>query len=51
MGIWCDTFHNKAVADALMDRLIHGSYHIQLLGESLRKARSIGTKTGRKNPK
>lgn len=37
MSIWHDTFHNKAVADALMDRIIHGSYHIQLSGESLRK--------------
>ncbi|MEC5207558.1 DNA replication protein DnaC [Vogesella perlucida] len=44
MSIWHDTFHNKAVADALMDRIIHGSYQIQLSGESLRKAQNIAGK-------
>lgn len=48
MSIWHDTFHNKAVADALMDRIIHGSYHIPLSGESLRKAQKPGAKAVRK---
>lgn len=48
MSIWHDTFHNKAVADALMDRIIHGSYHIQLSGESLRKTQRPGAKAVRK---
>lgn len=26
-----------------MDRVIHGSYHIQLAGESMRRVRSLGT--------
>jgi len=51
MNIWHDTFHNKAVADALMDRIVHGSYHIQLSGESLRKAQGPSLKGGRKKAK
>lgn len=51
MSIWYDTFHNKAVADALMDRVIHGSYHIQLSGESLRKAKNLDAKVARKRAK
>lgn len=48
LSIWHDTFHNKAVADALMDRIVHGSYHIQLSGESLRKAKNLDAKIARK---
>src|SRR5450830_149661 len=40
MSVWHDAFDNKTVADALMDRIVNSSYHIQLSGESLRKARS-----------
>ncbi|MDC7712392.1 IS21-like element helper ATPase IstB [Vogesella indigofera] len=48
MSIWHDTFHNKAVADALMDRIVHGSYHIQLSGVSLRKTQALDAKISRK---
>ena len=51
MNNWHDAFDNKAVADALMDRIIHSSYHVQLSGESLRKAQNPGAKTGRKKAK
>jgi DNA replication protein DnaC len=51
MDIWHDTFHNKAVADALMDRIIHGSYHVQLSGDSLRKAQGPNTKATHKKTK
>lgn len=47
MNVWHDAFDNKTVADAVMDRVIHGSYHIQLAGESLRKAKQPGSKTVR----
>jgi DNA replication protein DnaC len=40
LNIWHDAFDNKTVADALMDRIIHGSYHMQFSGESLRKTRN-----------
>ena len=47
LKIWHDAFDNKTVADALMDRIVHGSYYLQLSGESLRKSRSPNTKGGR----
>lgn len=46
LNIWHDAFDNKTVADALMDRIIHGSYYMQLSGESLRKSRSPNAKGG-----
>jgi DNA replication protein DnaC len=36
---WYDLFPEETVADAIMDRLAHGSYRMDLLGESLRKKR------------
>lgn len=48
MSVWYDAFDNKTVADAVMDRVIHGSYHIQLSGESLRKSRGVNAKMIRK---
>ncbi|WP_228894809.1 IS21-like element helper ATPase IstB [Pseudoduganella aquatica] len=36
MELWHDLIDVKAVADALMDRLIHRSYNLKLSGESLR---------------
>ena len=47
LNVWHDAFDNETVADALMDRVIHGSYHIQLSGESLRKARNPNAKVAR----
>ncbi len=47
LNVWHDAFDNKTVADALMDRVIHGSYHMQLSGESLRKSRNPNGKGGR----
>lgn len=47
LNVWHDAFDQKTVADALMDRIIHGSYHMQLSGESLRKSRNPSAKAGR----
>lgn len=47
LNIWHDAFDNKTVADALMDRIIHGSYYVQLSGESLRKSRNPNAKSSR----
>lgn len=44
MNVWHDLFDNKTVADAVMDRVISSSYHIQLSGESLRKAKNLSVK-------
>jgi len=49
MNVWHDAFDNKTVADALMDRVIHGSYHIQLSGESLRKAKRPTIRSSQKS--
>ncbi|MDO8370785.1 MAG: IS21-like element helper ATPase IstB [Burkholderiaceae bacterium] len=47
LNVWHDAFDNKTVADALMDRIIHGSYHMQFSGESLRKTRNPSAKVAR----
>ena len=46
LNTWHDGFDNKTVADALMDRIVHGSYYLQLSGESLRKSRNLNVKAG-----
>ncbi|WP_353963850.1 ATP-binding protein, partial [Pseudomonas aeruginosa] len=39
-----DLFDNKTIADAVMDRVIHNSHHMQFAGESLRKVKGLVTK-------
>lgn len=34
---WHEIIHDQTVADAIVDRLIHGSHRIELKGESMRK--------------
>jgi DNA replication protein DnaC len=34
---WYDTIPLPTIADAIMDRLIHNSYRIEMRGESMRK--------------
>lgn len=34
---WYDVIGEETIADAILDRLIHSSYRIELKGESLRK--------------
>jgi len=36
---WYDLFAEETLADAILDRLVHSSYRIELKGESLRKKR------------
>ena len=36
---WYDVIGEETIADAILDRLVHGSYRIELKGESLRKKR------------
>ena len=38
---WYDIIGEKTIADAILDRLIHQSHRIELLGESMRKKRGI----------
>lgn len=37
---WHAVMAEPTIADAVLDRLVHGAYHIQLQGESLRKLRA-----------
>ena len=37
---WHDIIGEKTVADAILDRIIHGAHRLELKGESLRKTKS-----------
>lgn len=37
VAIWYDVIGEETIADAILDRLIHTSYRIEIKGESLRK--------------
>lgn len=39
VAIWYDVIGEETIADAILDRLVHSSYRIELKGESLRKKR------------
>ncbi|GLS21513.1 hypothetical protein GCM10007874_45300 [Labrys miyagiensis] len=34
-------FGSPTIADAILDRLVHNAYRIELTGESMRKARKV----------
>lgn len=36
---WYELIGNPTIADAILDRLVHNAYRIDLKGESLRKTR------------
>src|SRR5271155_1731091 len=38
---WYDMIGDPTIADAILDRLVHSAYRIELQGESLRKKRSL----------
>jgi DNA replication protein DnaC len=42
---WYEIIGNPTIADAILDRLVHNAYRIELSGESLRKQRSPATET------
>ena len=37
---WYDAIGDQAVADAVLDRIVHSSHHIELFGESIRKMKA-----------
>lgn len=47
VGKWHDLVGDSTIADAILDRIVHNSYRIELKGESMRKNKS-GSKVGRK---
>lgn len=38
---WYEIIGNPTIADAVLDRLVHNAYRIELTGESMRKQRPI----------
>jgi DNA replication protein DnaC len=42
--MWHDNIRDPTIADAILDRLVHNAYKINLKGESMRKLRSTLTK-------
>lgn len=46
---WHDLINDATVADAILDRLVHNAYRIELKGESLRKSKA-GLTVGDKTP-
>lgn len=42
--LWHETIGNGTLADAILDRLVHGAYRLEMKGESLRKIKSTLTK-------
>jgi DNA replication protein DnaC len=42
---WYEIIGNPTIADAVLDRLLHNAYRIELTGESLRKRRSTEPQT------
>lgn len=38
---WYDYINNGTIADAILDRVIHNSYRLNLHGESMRKVKSV----------
>ena len=43
---WHGAMPDQTLADAILDRLIHDAYRIELTGESMRKRRSILNQNG-----
>ena len=40
VGAWHEVIGEQTIADAILDRIIHSSYQIELQGESMRKKQS-----------
>jgi DNA replication protein DnaC len=43
---WHEQFANPTLADAIMDRIVHNAYRLELKGESMRKRNSTLTHSG-----
>jgi DNA replication protein DnaC len=42
--LWHEHIGNPTIADAVLDRLVHGAHRLELRGESIRKLRAAKTK-------
>jgi len=41
VGQWHDVIGEKTIADAVLDRIVHNAYRIEMVGESLRKKQQL----------
>lgn len=46
VNAWFDMIDAPTVADAILDRLVHNAYRVELKGESMRKKLSMLTSGG-----
>jgi DNA replication protein DnaC len=42
VDLWHEAIGDPTIADAILDRLVHNAYRVDLKGDSMRKARGIG---------
>ena len=45
IGVWHQLIKDNTIADAILDRLVHSAYRIDLQGESMRKTTNSNTNT------
>ena len=44
--LWHEHIGNPTIADAVLDRLVHGAHRLELKGKSMRKLRAAKAKLG-----
>jgi DNA replication protein DnaC len=49
--LWHEHIGNPTIADAVLDRLVHGAHRLQLKGESMRKLKAAKAKLDEAAPK
>ena len=45
---WYQSIGDNTLADAILDRLVHNAYRLELKGESMRKIKASEAKQGKK---
>ena len=41
VSMWHEVIGETTMADAILDRIVHGAHRIELFGESMRKKKSV----------
>ena len=47
---WYEVIGDPTFADAILDRIIHNAYRIELKGESMRKLKAVNTEPDARKP-
>jgi len=48
LSTWHDVIGEPTFADAILDRIVHNAYRLELSGQSLRKTKANGDDAGQK---